>query len=548
VSVKKSVGVDIQAWVLPFIIFFLATVTSLFCKTPGGAALFYLPIPLSVVLIQWWGPKIIPGLLLNSFLTLIIWDSNDFSLWPVLATHESATAIVSWFLFKVKFKGKVWLPDIQQTLYFILLGILIPVTLNAIYVLLFSRNAHILTHTGMVWAADFASSFTISLPLLYFATPILERLGIIPKQGSSYAAVRETFRTIRANQIEVVLSVVTLSVITIYIPIERYWFLYGLFTIYVAIRFGFGNALLANGLVFTFTYLIPLLLTFGRDLSWALESNLINIHLGMIMLSVAACITGRVISDLRNTKYTLNLKFSELERAHWELDRFVYSASHDLSAPIKSVLGLIHVSRLEPEPTRQSEYIDKIERSVHKLEWFIHEIIDYSKNSRSVISIQQLNLLDEFHKTLDELRETPGFDRVTICTAGLKVKHVFADPMRLRIVMNNIVSNAICHQKTDVAHEPRIWIRAGEKDGGVILEVEDNGQGIPEEFCEKIFRMFFRGNPFSSGSGLGLYIAKDAIEKMNGKIDVTSVPGKGSTFIVQLPNLRDPQEVSGLTS
>lgn len=540
VSGKQNVSDEIRAWVLPFLIFFSATLTSLFCKTPSGGILFYLPIPLSIVLVQWWGPRVIPGLLLNSFLALAIWDSKDFNLWPVLATHECATSLMSWFLFKKKFKGKVWLPDIQQTLYFILLGILLPVTLNALYVLVFSRNHDILTHTTMVWAADFTSSFTMSLPLLYFATPILERRGIIPPQGSSYTSVRETMRIIRRNRVEVIFSVLVLSVVTVYIPIEKYWFLYGLFTIYVAVRFGFGNALLANGLVFVFTYLMPLLITFGRDLSWALESNLINIHLGMIMLSVAACITGRVISDLRNTKYKLSLKLSELERAHWELDRFVYSASHDLSAPVKSVLGLVNISRMDPEPHKQPEYIDMIERSVQKLEWFIHEIIDYSKNSRSAISIQKLNLREEVQRTLDELKETPGFDRVLICAEGLAVKEVLADPTRFRIVMNNIVSNAICHQKTDPAHEPRIWIRSREKSGLVTIAVEDNGQGIPEEFCEKIFRMFFRGNPVSSGSGLGLYIAKDAVEKMNGKISVISTPGKGSTFVVELPASAEP--------
>lgn len=532
---KIKLGFLFKEWVLPFLIFHLATHISLFFTTPTGTALFYLPIPLSIVLIHWLGPKVLFGLILNSCTALFFCSGDDHSLWPILVTHEAATALTSWYLFRIKFKGQIWLPDINQTLLFLFLGILIPVSINALYILFLSKSDHIFLHTEMVWAADFASSFSICLPLLYFLTPWLERRRLINTIGSSYDSIANTFKVMKKHQGQIFLSVFVLLSLSLFLPTERYWFLYGLFTIYVAIRFGFGNSLLANGIVFFITYVMPFLFTFNRDFSWALGSNLINIHLGMILLSVAACITGRVISDLRNTERKLQLQFSELERTHRELDRFVYSVSHDLSAPLKTILGLINVSRTDSDFSKKSLYIDKMEKCVVKLEGFIHEIIDYSKNSRSALLIEKVVLSKILRETVDELKDTPNFDRVSIHQDGLNVDEVLADRLRLKIILNNVISNAILYQRTHDMHEPRIWIRSESNHKFVKIQVEDNGQGIRPDVSNKIFEMFFRGTISSTGSGLGLYIAKDAAEKMNGKIEVKSTFGEGSTFTICVP-------------
>ncbi len=534
VEFRGKINSVVKIWVLPFLLFHLATQVSLFFRIPNGCSLFYLPIPLSIILIHWWGPRVIAGLVLNSFITLFIWDAKDFSLWPIVITHEAAGALTSWFLFRIKFKGKIWLPDIHQTLYFILLGILIPVTVNSLYVLFLSKNSQILTHTVMIWAADFASSFSISLPMIYFLTPWLERNGAISNFGSSDNTIPNSCRMVKKHKIQFFFSVIGLPAISLVLPIEKYWFLYGLFTIYIAIRFGFGNSLLANGMVFLVTYVMPFIFTFNKDLSWAVESNLINVHLGMIMLSVAACITGRVISDLRNAEHKLQSQFAELERTNQELDRFVYSASHDLSAPMKSMLGLINISRMETDSSKKGFYIDKMEKCIVKSEGFIQEIIDYSKNNRSSIHIEKVRISEVLSETLEELKDIPNFDRVSIHSEGLIIDEMSTDRLRIKIILNNIISNAIQYQRNQESHESKIWIRSEENQEYTKIQIKDNGQGIRKDVSDKIFGMFFRGTTSSTGSGLGLYIAKNAVEKMNGKIEFQSTFGEGSIFTIYI--------------
>jgi Bacteriophytochrome (light-regulated signal transduction histidine kinase) len=140
---------------------------------------------------------------------------------------------------------------------------------------------------------------------------------------------------------------------TFFVPFERLWFVYGFFSLYVAIRFGFGLAVITNYYIFLITYLIPTFLRKYYLMQGFDEENIININLGMLLLYIFAAVTGRVISDLKKVEINLQRKNEELEQTNKELDRFVYSASHDLSAPLKSLLGLINISRKDPWERRR---------------------------------------------------------------------------------------------------------------------------------------------------------------------------------------------------
>src|SRR5690606_8142393 len=108
------------------------------------------------------------------------------------------------------------------------------------------------------------------------------------------------------------------------------------------------------------------------------------------LLFVFAAITGRVISDLRITEQQLSMQNAQLELANKELDHFVYSVSHDLSAPLKSILGLVAVSRHSKDHKEAELYFDKIETSVLRLEALIREILDYSRNKRQELKFEQI--------------------------------------------------------------------------------------------------------------------------------------------------------------
>ena len=116
----------------------------------------------------------------------------------------------------------------------------------------------------------------------------------------------------------------------------------------------------------------------------------------------------------------------------------------------------------------------------------------------------------------------------------LKASVIVADEFRLRVILNNLLSNAIKFQRDDEPH-PRVVVKSEVHPDGCILTVQDNGEGIAPEYLSKIFDMFYRASERTAGSGLGLYIAKEAAEKMGGRLSVSSVVGEGTTFQVFIP-------------
>jgi signal transduction histidine kinase len=115
-------------------------------------------------------------------------------------------------------------------------------------------------------------------------------------------------------------------------------------------------------------------------------------------------------------------------------------------------------------------------------------------------------------------------------------KIINTDPSRFKIILSNLFSNAIKFQKKISEQSPCLSVSISTGNDKLKLMVADNGEGIQPEMKEKIFDMFFRGNSKAYGSGLGLYIAKESAIKLGGSISVESEYGKGTTFVLELPN------------
>jgi signal transduction histidine kinase len=525
-------------WLAPFVIFCLCELVSQRLRTPSGSLLFYLPIAAGIILIHWWGPRVLVGLFLKSVVLSSFTETIGPSWHLIHANHEMACIFASWYLFSHKQRGSVSLPDIASVLQFILLGIIIPITINAGVIYAFSQanQEDIWEHLTMVWTADFSSSLSLALPFLFFLTPWLERHGLSVSKGAEYVRASIGLRIIRPKLFEISTALIGLLVFSIAGSFEKYWFIHGLFCVYIALRFGFGLGLLANMTLFVLIYLVlPFIELNVGQLSWKLKSDLISVHFGMCLLSMTACIIGRVISDLRRMERRLNYKLQELEQAHYELDKFVYSISHDLSAPLKSILGLVSVSKLEPDPVSHKECISRIEICAKKLDVFINEVLDYSRNSHLDVSIQPVNLRNLTNEVLEGLNHFGRIDKIDIRIIDHEIPFVLTDRMRLKIIINNLLSNAAKFQQFHAGHTPSIVVRSELGRQFAMIHIEDNGQGIREEHIPKLFEMFFRGSLESNGSGLGLYIAKEAAAKVNGKITVKSIFGQGSRFTVHLP-------------
>jgi signal transduction histidine kinase len=227
-------------------------------------------------------------------------------------------------------------------------------------------------------------------------------------------------------------------------------------------------------------------------------------------------------------------KNAQLRKVNAELDRFVYSASHDLRAPLSSLLGLIDLTRKAHDRNEIETYLELMKGRVHHLDDFIREIIDYSRNERMEVLRQPVNLHRLVEETTTNLMYLEGANEIDIQNEVPVDMVLPTDVMRLKIILNNLMNNAIkYHDRNKESRFIRVF--ANPSSDGVLFSVCDNGMGIPAEHHGKVFNMFYRASDKSKGSGLGLYIVKESLGQLGGTVSLKSQLGEGSTFTVLLP-------------
>lgn len=233
---------------------------------------------------------------------------------------------------------------------------------------------------------------------------------------------------------------------------------------------------------------------------------------------------------------TLNETIHQLNKTIKELDAFVYSASHDLIAPMKSVMGLIVLVRRQNQNEEIGTYIDHIERSVKKLEDVILNMIQYSQNSSLVVVHEEVDLYALIQECISDIKFYPGMEAMKFrIDFNSKNATVMSDPNRLKIILNNLIGN--CVKYRDVrkeSNEVQITFENGKTTWK--LEILDNGIGIDRHYFSRVFEMFFRANDRSQGSGLGLYIVKETVERLYGEIYVDSEKCKWTKFTIVIPH------------
>lgn len=236
---------------------------------------------------------------------------------------------------------------------------------------------------------------------------------------------------------------------------------------------------------------------------------------------------------LENERLLLR-KNEELTKLNAELDRFVYSSSHDLRAPLSSVLGLIGLIELSKNLDEVNSFTALMRKRIDDLDKFIRKISDYSRNNRVDIQLEDVNLKKLVRDVLESLRFFPGSDQIDIQLNVDEELSLKTDAIRLKMITSNLLSNSFKY-RDDKKEQSFVHISAKTTNQEVVLEIADNGIGIPEENLPRIFDMFFQAHENSVGSGLGLYIVKETIEKLGGRIEVESISGKGTKFSVLIP-------------
>ena len=227
-------------------------------------------------------------------------------------------------------------------------------------------------------------------------------------------------------------------------------------------------------------------------------------------------------------------KNTQLAKTNEELDRFVYSASHDMRAPLSSLLGLINLCEKTSKPEEVHMYLELMKGRIKMMEGFIREVTDYSRNTRLDVSSEEFVLGDVILETTRNLSYIEVSKQVRIEIQPSCRLNLCTDVSRLKVILNNLISNAYRYHRFN-QDDPYIIFSAEKKDNIVTVHVQDNGTGIMPEHHQKIFDMFFRASETSEGSGLGLYIVKETIQKLGGTIRVESNFGQGARFSFSIP-------------
>jgi signal transduction histidine kinase len=241
------------------------------------------------------------------------------------------------------------------------------------------------------------------------------------------------------------------------------------------------------------------------------------------------------INTRKDTEEKLIHTNEELSKRNAELDNFVYSVSHDLRAPIASVLGLINLARQDSDPEMRGLYLDKINHSAVQQDNFIREILDHSRNSRLEVRKEPIQFKSLIDETFDQLKfaTSTGKSVKKVVRVEQEVDFV-CDRWRLKVILNNLLSNSIRYRN---GRDPVIKVKVAVTGHKAFLEIEDNGRGIAKEHIDNVCKMFYRATDDGAGSGLGLYIVKETIGKLNGELSIESEEGKGTKVKLEIPEL-----------
>jgi PAS domain S-box-containing protein len=273
--------------------------------------------------------------------------------------------------------------------------------------------------------------------------------------------------------------------------------------------------------------------TRGRDALGGTRYYLNNI-IGIVE-NGALVRTWGIQSDITARKKTER----ELLQTNQELDTFFYKASHDLKGPLASIMGIVNLARLENSPDELPRYLEMIESSTRRLDNTLLDLIELARTRRGVGKLNRINLSILLEEVLYSLKHLPGYDAMEVVKEVDRNLEIFSDQLLVQSILQNLIHNAINYRSKK---EARVTIQAVRNEGDVELTIADNGLGIPDEIKSKVFEMFYRGHPDSSGSGLGLFIVRNAVDKLRGRITFDSQVGKGTRFRVVLPDLQSENE------
>lgn len=238
--------------------------------------------------------------------------------------------------------------------------------------------------------------------------------------------------------------------------------------------------------------------------------------------------------ELQAMLETNRLQTKIIENKNTELDAFFYRISHDLKGPVRSLSGLTSLAKKEVADKPALVYIEKVHQQAERLSAIITGLINLTRLSHTDLQKEQIDFNQMIDDCIISFNGVANFNKINFMKDVQPGVKFYSEWTLLNTILQNLIENAIKYARR---HSPYVHIRIWDENGWIIIQVEDNGEGIHEEHQPRIFEMFYRATEQAGGSGLGLYILKRSVDRLNGLIDIQSMVGVGSTFTVKLPGL-----------
>ncbi len=240
---------------------------------------------------------------------------------------------------------------------------------------------------------------------------------------------------------------------------------------------------------------------------------------------------GRMILRIATNVTELKGLEVNLHRKNEELESLIYSLSHDLRGPISSILGLLNVEKYA-SLSDMRQYFSMIKEQTLRMDKSIHDLVELKNITNKTVKPVQVDMLSLINKIVYEFKDA----KPEIEFNHPEVLMVNTDEYFVEITLKRVLTNAMEYHHKD-AQAPGVEITATSGKGGVAVLIRDNGLGISRKALPRVFEMFYRGTSLSTGHGLGLYIAQNALARVKGKISLNSVEGLGTEVELLIPNV-----------
>ena len=224
-----------------------------------------------------------------------------------------------------------------------------------------------------------------------------------------------------------------------------------------------------------------------------------------------------------------------IKKKNEELDKFSSRVSHDLRGPISSLMGLYDVVKSEISEEKALKYFELYHHRITRINQTIIDLLELSKVNDWQMSKTIIDFDEMIHDCIDSFSYLPGFDKIEFSIEIERELKIQSDRSLMNTILQNLIENSIKYARRDIDKPTvNVQVKMTAEDYMCII-VEDNGIGIDPKFQEKVFDMFYRANDEVQGSGLGMFILKSAVEKLEGEVSLSSAVNKGTKFVILLP-------------